>query len=130
MTTIHHGGFEGLIGLARADITPPPGIYCRSWAAASHDAAEGVHRPLTLNVLSLLQDPEAPPLVLVETDLGWFADVSYERTFRARLLHELGLPVETFIFALSHTHSAPPLCEPEPHWQGGDLLRSYAESVS
>jgi hypothetical protein len=67
--------------------------------------------------------------VLVDTDLGWFADVSYERNFRTRLLRELGLSVESLLFALSHTHSAPPLCDPEPHWQGGDLLSVYAESV-
>ena len=32
---------------ARADITPPLGIYWRMWGAATHDHATGVHRPLT-----------------------------------------------------------------------------------
>ena len=40
--------FRGLIGVARADITPPAGIYARNWAAAEHDVAAGVHLPLTL----------------------------------------------------------------------------------
>src|SRR5262245_31856759 len=123
---IQHGGFEGVIGLARMDITPPPGIYCRNWGAASHDAAEGVHRPLTLSALTLQAVPGGRPLVLVAPDLGWFASVSFERSFRARRLHELGLPAENFLFALSHTHAAPPLCDPEPHWQGGNLLPAYA----
>ena len=32
--------------IAEADITPPAGIYHRMWGAATHDRAEGVHRPL------------------------------------------------------------------------------------
>ena len=34
-------------GLARADITPPVGIYHRLWGAARHSQATGVHRPGT-----------------------------------------------------------------------------------
>jgi hypothetical protein len=30
---------------------------------------------------------------------------------------------------VTHTHSAPPLCAPEPHWQGGDLLAAYLAHV-
>jgi hypothetical protein len=67
--------------------------------------------------------------VLVDTDLGWFASVSFERQFRARLLQELSLPAEAFLFTLSHTHSAPPLSNPEPTWQGGELLPGYIEQV-
>src|SRR5881275_134805 len=33
-------------GFARADITPPVGIYHRMWGAATHDRATGVHKPL------------------------------------------------------------------------------------
>ena len=38
---------------ARADITPPVGIYHRMWGAAPHDRATGVHRPLTATALWL-----------------------------------------------------------------------------
>src|SRR4051794_20752813 len=41
------------LGLARADITPPVGIYHRMWGAATHDRASGVHRPLTATGLVL-----------------------------------------------------------------------------
>ncbi len=32
-------------GVATRDVTPPVGIYARSWGAATHEVAEGVHRP-------------------------------------------------------------------------------------
>jgi len=43
---IRQSEFKGEMGVARADITPPPNIYARSWGSALHDAAEGIHRPL------------------------------------------------------------------------------------
>src|SRR5438876_8201755 len=41
------------VGLARADITPPVGIYHRMWGAALHDRATAVHRPLLGTLLWL-----------------------------------------------------------------------------
>ncbi|MBT4503646.1 MAG: hypothetical protein HOC74_38295, partial [Gemmatimonadetes bacterium] len=41
------------LGHARADVTPPVGIYHRMWGAARHDQATGVHRPLLADVLIL-----------------------------------------------------------------------------
>lgn len=38
-------------GFARADITPPVGIYHRLWGAASHERSTGVHRPLTATAM-------------------------------------------------------------------------------
>src|SRR5437879_9453251 len=38
------------MGFARADITPPVGIYHRMWGAAKHERATGVHRPLRATV--------------------------------------------------------------------------------
>ena len=45
------------LGFARIDITPPAGIYHRSWGAAKHDASTGVHRELTASALVFL-DPD------------------------------------------------------------------------
>ena len=39
-------------GLARAEITPPVGIYHRMWGAATHERAQGVHRPLTATAVA------------------------------------------------------------------------------
>lgn len=126
---MRHANFTGLIGVARGDITPPIGIFCRNWGAAKHDAAEGIHRPLTLTVLTLQETATAAPLVFVDTDLGWWAHVTFARKFRQRLLAALELPEERVIFAMSHTHSAPPLTEPEPQWPGGALLPLFVDKV-
>ena len=57
----------------RRDVTPPVGIYSRSWGAATHDVAEGVHRPLTATaaVFAPLAG-DGPTLALVALDVGWF----------------------------------------------------------
>ncbi len=65
-----HPGFEGRIGVARCDITPPVGIYSRMWGSAQHDVAEGVHRGLTATVLTFAPTGAGQPLVLVQLDLG------------------------------------------------------------
>ncbi len=126
-----HAGFSGWAGAARSDITPPVGIYARNWGAAAHDAAEGVHRPLAVTALVLCGNAEGTdPLLLLDADLGWWRSVATEREFRRSLLEALGLVEERLIFALTHTHAAPPLTDRiEPGWQGGDLLAPYLERV-
>ena len=32
-------------GAATRDVSPPVGIYARTWGAATHEAAEGIQRP-------------------------------------------------------------------------------------
>ena len=124
-----HSTFTGSVGLARADITPPAGIFCRNWGAAMHDTAQGIHRPLFLTALAIRDSAAGQPLVLLDTDLGWWANLAYERAFRRRVVAALGLPEERLLSCVTHTHAAPPLCEPEPHWQGGELLSAYLERL-
>lgn len=124
-----HPAFAGAVGIARADITPPPGIYCRNWGAAAHDTAQGIHRPLALTAVALADGTGGRPLVLVDADLGWWSGAGHEREFRHRLLATLDLPPERLLFALTHTHAAPPLTRPEPHWPGGELLACYLDTV-
>ena len=126
---VRHPGFRGHIGIARTDITPPVGIFCRNWGAARNDTAVGIHRPLTLTVLTLQEMPESLPLVLVDADLGWWAHMAFEQKFRSSVLRELKLPAENYMFSCTQTHSTPPLCEPEPQWKGGDLLSAYVERL-
>ena len=70
--------FVGRIGVAREDITPPVGIYARSWGAAVHDVAEGIHRPMTVTALTLQERNKRgknPPLVLIGSS-HWVACIN------------------------------------------------------
>ena len=67
--------FSGLIGLARRDTTPPEGIYARMWGAATHDFADGVHRPLTATALALQSDGGGRPRLLVALDIALLGDL-------------------------------------------------------
>jgi len=126
---ITHSSFRGWIGVARGDITPPVGIYARNWGAAEHDVAESIHRPLTLTALTLSADSNGSPLVLVDADLGWWRPLAVFKRWQSRLLEALDLEPSRLIFALAHTHAAPPLAEVDPLWPGGDLLADWQETV-
>lgn len=127
--TAHSGSsFVGRIGVARADITPPAGIFSRTWGAAAHDVAESVHRPLTLSALTFSHD-DGPPLVLLEADASWWQSQDVWRIMRDGLLGTLQLHPASLIFAVSHTHAAPPLTRPEPDTPGGRQLSAWIERV-
>jgi hypothetical protein len=118
-------GFHGWIGVAREEITPPVGIYARSWGAAQHDVAEGIHRPLTATALTLRTAPTAPPLVLIALDLGWWRTKTDERQLRGRLMRELKLERTSIVIALSHTHAGPSICREDTDKPGGHLVGPY-----
>ena len=124
-----HGSFSGRLGVASADITPPVGIYARNWGAAKHDVADSVHRPLTLNVLTVSAAGQSDPLVLVDADLGWWRPLRLFRQLRARLLKEFSLASSRFIFALTHTHAAAPLMDPDPSLPGSELIKPWMDSI-
>lgn len=125
-----HPGFSGWIGVARADITPPVGIYARNWGAAEHDAAEGIHRPLFVTALVIRDTESGDPLIVVDADLGWWRNLELEREFRTSILELLKLDESRFLFALAHTHAAPPLTDQvDPEWEGGELLVPYLDQV-
>lgn len=120
----HPSLFAGSIGIARVDITPPVGIYARNWGAAAHDTAQSVHRPLTLNALTIRAGSE-PPLVLVDADLGFWSSLERFQRMRRNVLRELQLDSPNFVFAMTHTHASPHLCDPQPGMAGGELLEQW-----
>ncbi len=119
-----------LIGAAKRDITPPVGIYARQWGAASHDVAEGVHRPLTANVMVLRRSPTAPPFVLATFDGGWWQDLDDERRVREALLSAHHLDPSRVLIALSHTHAACALCAADADKPGGHLIEPYLRTLA
>src|SRR5229473_7056303 len=121
-----------LFGLARADITPPVGIYHRIWGAASHDRATGIHRPLTATALVFRDLHRAPSSqteqVLVAADLC----VLWDRELKAlqdQVFQRAGLAAEQLVVTCSHTHAAGLMGLERVDLPGGDLIPSYLESL-
>ncbi len=128
-TNFRHSSFHGRIGIARADITPPVGVYSRNWGAAKHDVAESIHRPLTLTAVTLAPLTGGVPVVFIDADLGWWKTPQTFHKFRQRLLETVSVDTAQLIFALSHTHAGPPLMEPDESLPGSDLLRTWMEQL-
>ena len=122
-----HSSFHGRIGITRADLTPPVGVYSRNWGAAKHDVAESIHRPLTLTAVTLAPLTGNPTLVLIDADLGWWKTPQTFHDFQQRLLEAISLDSKHVIFALSHTHAGPPLMEPDDSLPGSDLLCTWMD---
>jgi hypothetical protein len=94
------------LGVARRDVTPPVGIYARSWGAATHEVAEGVHRPFTATAAVFAPlDGDAPTLGLVALDIGWFQHLADERALRGAVLERTGLDESELLIQMSHTHA-------------------------
>ena len=123
-----HSAFEGLVGVARRDITPPPGIFFRVWGPATLDVPRGVHRPMTLTALAL-RGEDGDPVVLLALDVGWWAMVEDEWRVRGGILEALGLDPGRLLVSLSHTHAGPQTCTTEAHQPGGELIAPYLDSL-
>jgi hypothetical protein len=128
-SSLSHSTFSGRIGVARADITPPVGIYTREWGAAVHCVAESIHRPLTLNVLTLQSQRGDAPLVLVEADLGFWRNRGRFEQMRLNLRQRFSLDSPRFLFGMSHTHASVTLADPNLDWPGGELLGPFLERL-
>jgi hypothetical protein len=113
-------------GVATRDITPPVGIYARSWGAATHEVAEGVHRPFaaTAAVFAPLGG-DGPMLALVAADLGWFQHLPDERELRAKILRDTGLDEAALLINMSHTHSGANVNSQLADKPGGALIAPY-----
>jgi Neutral/alkaline non-lysosomal ceramidase, N-terminal len=126
---IRHSEFKGQIGVARADITPPAGIYARSWGSALHDAAEGIHRPLVATCLFFRGgDPELE-LYLLCFDLGWWYDNAHEREIRDRILEKSGIHDDQLVTHMGHTHAGPASNLQNLERQGGHLIPAYRDKI-
>ena len=119
------------VGIARADITPPVGIYHRMWGAATHDRAEGVHRPLTATALWLEardRNPAHRHLVLAMDHC--VVDAAEMEKLRETAAMATGLDVTQVRLSLSHTHGSGWLSRSRSHLPGGDRIGPYLEQVA
>jgi hypothetical protein len=127
---MHHPAFSGLIGVARADITPPAGIFARNWGAATHEIASGIHKPLTATALSLRSEAQpAHTLTLIALDLGWWRTAEDEWAVRGAVIDALGCAHSAVVVALSHTHAGPSICADDADKPGGHLIAPYLAHV-
>ena len=123
-------------GIARADITPPVGIYHRMWGAARHDQAEGVHRPLTATALYLAADEEsrlatsAPTeQILLGLDHCLLGDIEVRRL--VELVSGVAqIPPDAVVVCYSHTHAAGLMLEDRHGLPGGELIPPYMQQMA
>ncbi|HWG69988.1 MAG TPA: hypothetical protein VN692_11280 [Steroidobacteraceae bacterium] len=123
-----HPEFRGRIGLARSIITPPDGIYARLWGSATHDIAEGVHRPFFATALSLQSDstPESVVLITLDAIALWQEDAD---RIRDAILKRFDMRPEQLMLHPSHTHSSPALARRHAERPGGHLIAPYLDSL-
>ena len=126
-----HSSTRCRFGVATRDVTPPVGIYARSWGAATHEVAEGVHRPFvaTAAVFAPIGGDE-PTLALVAVDLGWFQHIPDEQEFRAAVLSRTGLDDAALLVNMSHTHSGANVNSQLADKPGGELIAPYIEHLT
>lgn len=118
-------------GIALGDITPPVGIYHRMWGAATHDRAEGVHRPLRATAAcfsSLTGDGLEASQVLLAVDHCIFGVGEIELVL-SRATRQSRVPREAITLVCSHTHGAGLLTLDREGLPGGDLVRPYLERL-
>jgi hypothetical protein len=126
---IRQSEFKGEMGVARADITPPPNIYARSWGSALHDAAEGIHRPLVTTCLFLRGGDPQVELYLLCFDLGWWYDNAHELEIRKAILERSGIHDDQLITHMGHTHSGPASNLQNVGRRGGELIPGYRDKI-
>lgn len=117
------------VGVARRDITPPPGIRAKNWGPADWERSEGAHRPFTLTALALIGDDDRPR-VLLAADGTWWRRVADERGVRTAILDGLGLAPDQLLVSLSHTHAGAVLCAADAHLPGGELIPGYLDALA
>jgi len=122
------------LGVAQCDITPPLGIYHRTWGAATHDQSTGTHRPLTATVLAT--EPLGTNgaggslrLVLVCLDLCmlWNAELS---ELRETVCKANGLQPDELQVTFSHTHSTGLMGRERSNLPGGHLISPYLDELN
>ena len=121
--------FQGLFGVAVAEINPPAGMYSRTWGYSEHDIADGIHRPLRASCLAISDLSENVNLTLLALDLMVWLSREDEEGIRLPLEEEFNLAPGTLITHLSHSHGAPftdPLLANAP---GGHLIQSYRNQI-
>src|ERR1700722_9885083 len=126
---IRDSEFSGTFGVARADITPPAGIYARCWGSSTHDIATGFHKPLLATCAVFADSDGRNALALLALDLSWWSSKQDELELRSAILEGSGLREHELMFHPSHTHSAPRTALEFVNRPGGHLIPPYRKQI-
>lgn len=118
-------------GVATRDVTPPIGIYARTWGAATHHVAEGIHRPFaaTAAVFAPIAG-DGPTLALVALDIGWFQYAPDEQQLRAAIRDRTGLEEAALLINMSHTHAGANVNSQLVDMPGIELIQPYLDHLT
>jgi len=118
-------------GVVTRDVTPPVGIYARSWGAAGHDVAEGVHRPFAASAAVLSPVGSiGPTMAIVAVDIGWFQHLPDERELRSAIMRRAGLEEAALLINFSHTHAGANVNSQLTDRPGSELVRPYIDQLA
>ena len=121
--------FRGRIGVARAEINPPEGMFVRTWGCATHDIADGLHAPLYATCLAIAPAGEGAPVFLLTVDLMVWMSKADEEGIRLPLEAEFGTAPGALILHVSHSHGAPFTDPARATAPGGHLIVPYREKI-
>ena len=115
-------------GVARADITPPVGIYHPMWGAARHHQATGVHRPLTGEAMAFAPLNGGDTMLRLELDHIGLEALQKQELF-AKVSQASGVAMESIIVTHSHSHSTGNTSPDRVLFPGGDLIAPYLQEL-
>ncbi len=118
-------------GVARADITPPVGIYHRMWGAATQARSTGVHRPLTATLLFLRSRDKGGDsqrvIVAVDHCLLWTVEMNQLLDV---VSSSTGIERAALTVFFSHTHGAGLMGLERCELPGGELIPPYLDGLA
>lgn len=128
---VRYGHTRCAFGVATRDVTPPAGIYARTWGAATHDVADGIHRPFEATAAVFAPTAgDGPTLALVAVDIGWFQHPADERALRASVMRRTGLDEAALLVNMSHTHAGPNVNSQLHDKPGSELIQPYLDLLA
>ncbi|MCY4541340.1 MAG: hypothetical protein OXB95_02940 [Rhodobacteraceae bacterium] len=122
--------FQGRIGVARAEINPPEGMYARTWGCAKHDIADGLHSPLYATCMAMAPRDGGQEVFLVTLDLMVWLSKTDEEGIRLKLENEFNVPPGALIVHLSHSHGAPFTDPARASAPGGHLIVPFRKKIA
>lgn len=122
--------FAGLIGVARTTINPPEGMFARTWGSATHDIADGLHKPLFVTCLVIgPSGGDGRHAILLAIDLMTWMSKADEAGIRLPLEEEFELRPGELILHVSHSHGAPFTDPARSDLPGGHLIEPYRTEI-